>query len=386
MVIKTCSEMPTNSWHLALGTWHLPLGTWHLAYLDGYLLKDPLWLLALLVLPLVIWLRGRRGVSALVVPFAAAWYKPSLLTISRMPVGLAATGVVLLVGALARPQRVDDKREVHQQGYDLMLVIDLSGSMLAEDNRRPGEGPNRLQVIKPVIQAFIQNRPNDRIGIVVFADQAYTLAPLTFDHEWLARQLERLQIGVIEANHTAIGDGLGVALTRLEQSAREEGSRRKGAFVVLLTDGSNNAGALLPLQAAGLARARGIPVYTIGAGKDGYTYMPLRDESGRVITYRQMLSDLDENTLSDIAETTGGRFFRARDPDTIESAFKAIDRAQKIEFQAKSYLVTTELFPWLAAPGLASLLFAGLALACPSLRRRPAPVPSPFRNPYSPAP
>lgn len=327
--------------------------------LNGYILKNPEWLLALLALPFVFWLRRRRGVPAFVVPFAAAWYRPSLIPLPRLPVGLAALGLALLAGALARPQRVEDKREVHQQGYDLMLVLDLSGSMLAEDNRRPGEGPNRLQIVKPVIQAFIQDRPNDRIGIVVFADQAYTLAPLTFDHDWLARQLDRLQIGVISPNHTAIGDGLGVALTRLEQSAREEGRRRKGAFVVLLTDGSNNAGALTPPQAAGIARARGIPVYTIGAGKDGYTFVPLRDDAGRVITYRQMLSDLDENTLSDIAETTGGRFFRARDPDTVESAFKAIDRAQKIEFQAKSYLLTTELFPWLAAPGLACLLLAG---------------------------
>lgn len=350
---------------------------------DGYILRNPEWLLALLALPFAFWLRGRRGVPALVVPFAAAWYRPSFITVSRLPALLAAIGLALLAGALARPQRVEDKREVNQQGYDLMLVLDLSGSMLAEDNRRPGEGPNRLEVVKPVIRAFIQNRPNDRIGIVVFADQAYTLAPLTFDHDWLARQLDRLRIGVISPNHTAIGDGLGVALTRLEQSAREEGNRRKGAFVVLLTDGSNNAGALTPSDAAGIARARGIPVYTIGAGKDGYTFMPLSDDAGRIVTYRQVLSDLDENTLSEIAETTGGRFFRARDPDTIESAFKAIDQAQKIEFQAKSYLVTTELFPWLAAPGLACLLLAGGLLMGPLFRTGRPPQPAGIRHPQS---
>jgi Ca-activated chloride channel family protein len=345
---------------------------------DNYTLHDPWWLLALAVIPLLAWLRGRRGVPALVVPFAAAWYRPTLVAVSRLPVGVGVAGLVLLTVALARPQRVDDKREVHQQGYDLMLAIDLSGSMLAEDNHRPGEGPNRLQVIKPVIRAFIENRPNDRIGIVVFATQAYTLSPLTFDHAWLARQLDRIEIGVIDADHTAIGDGLGVALTRLEQAGREEGNHRKGAFVVLLTDGSNNAGVLTPLQAADIARARGIPVYTVGAGKDGYTFLPLRDERGKTVTYTQILADLDENTLTIIANQTGGRFFRARDADTVETAFKSIDRAQKIEFEAKSYLLTTELFPWFAGPGLACLLCAGVMLAWSTLRRRPPPPHSPF--------
>ena len=343
---------------------------------NNYIFKDPWWFAALLVIPLVLWLRGRRGVPALVVPFAGEWYRPSLLSASRLPIGLGVAGLILLAAALARPQHIDDKRETHQQGYDLMLVIDLSGSMLAEDNHRPGEGPNRLQVIKPVIRAFIENRPNDRIGIVVFATQAYTLAPLTFDHEWLDRQLARLEIGVIDADHTAIGDGLGIALTRLEQANREEGGRRKGAFVVLLTDGSNNAGVLQPMQAADIARARGIPVYTIGAGKDGYTFLPVRDEHGRTVTYTQILADLDENTLNAISEQTGGRFFRARDADTIQSAFASIDRAEKIEFEAKSYLVTTELFAWFAVPGLGAVLAAGLVFAWPSLRRAPASAPA----------
>jgi len=337
---------------------------WH-----NYIFRDPWWFAALLVIPLVVWLRGRRGVPALVVPFAGAWYRQSLLSTSRMPIGLGVAGLALLVAALARPQHVDDKREARQQGYDLMLVIDLSGSMLYEDNAHPAAGPNRFQVIKPVVRAFIRNRPNDRIGVVVFATQAYTLAPLTFDHEWLDRQLERMQIGVIDANSTAIGNGLGVALTRLEQAGREAGGRRKGAFVVLLTDGSNNSGVLQPMQAAEIARARGIPVYTIGAGKDGYSYAPIMDRSGHIFDYDMRLNDLDENTLVQISNMTGGRFFRGRDADTIQSAFASIDRAQKIEFEAKSYLRTTELFAWFAVPGLAALLSAGLLFAWPSLRR-----------------
>jgi Ca-activated chloride channel family protein len=322
-------------------------------------LKDPLWLLALLVLPLVFWLRGRRSVPVLLVPFAAAWHRPSLAAPSRWPVLLGFLGLALLIGALARPQRVEDKREVRSEGYDIMLAIDLSTSMRAEDFEKDGERINRLQAIKPVIQAFIERRPTDRIGIVLFSGRAYTMAPLTFDHTWLARQLGRVRIGMIE-DGTAIGDGIGVALTRLEQAKRDSGGKRKGAFIVLMTDGANNRGALQPPQAAELARSRGIPVYTIGSGKDGYVPVPVYDDNNRKMGYRRMLSDLDESSLRQIAEATGGKFFRASDTDTIETAFKAIDRAQKIEFQAKSYLITTELFWWFAVPGVAALGLAAL--------------------------
>jgi Ca-activated chloride channel family protein len=326
----------------------------HLAF------HDPLWLLALLTLPLILWLRGRRSVPVLLVPFAAAWHRPSLAAPSRWPVALTLTGLTLLVFALARPQRVEDKREVRSQGYDIILSVDLSGSMLAEDYEKNGEPINRLQAIKPVIQAFIEQRPADRIGVVLFSGRAYTMAPLTFDHDWLSRQLERLKIGMLE-NGTAIGDGLGVALTRLEQAKREAGGHRQGAFIVLLTDGVNNSGAMTPDQATALAKARQIPVYTIGAGKDGYVPMPVFDANNRRIGRRMVLSDLDEAALRVISEQTGGKFYRAADTDTIESAFKAINRAQKIEFQAKSYLITTELFWYLAALGLIALALAALA-------------------------
>ncbi len=351
---------------------YLPLGTCHLAAIGGglgnYTLHDPWWLLALLLLPLVQWVRGRRGAPVLVVPFAAAWHKPSFIPTSRWPAALASLGLILLVVALARPQIVEDKREVKQQGYDLMLAIDLSGSMLAEDYERDGDRINRLQAIKPVIQAFIGQRTSDRIGLVVFSGRAYTLAPLTFDHEWLGRQIERLKIGMIE-DGTAIGDGLGVALTRLEQAGREEGTKRKGAFVVLLTDGANNRGLLTPEQATEIAKSRAVPVYTIGAGKDGLVPMPVFDDNGNKIGYRRTISDLDENQLRAIADSTGGKFFRAFDSDTIEKSFKAIDQAQKIEFQAKSYLLTTELFAWFAAPGVV-LLFLGALIALPPRLRR----------------
>ena len=331
--------------------------------LTNHTLHDPWWLLALLLLPLLAWLRGRRGAPVYVVPYAAAWHRPSLIPASRWPAGLAGCGLVLLIFALARPQQVEDKREVKQQGYDLMLAIDLSGSMYAEDYERNGERINRLQAIKPVIQAFIHQRTSDRIGLVVFAGRAYTLAPLTFDHDWLERQMEQLKINMIE-DGTAIGDGLGIALTRLEQAGREEGNKRKGAFIVLLTDGANNRGVLSPEQATEIARARGVPIYTMGAGRDGLVPMPVFDDNGNKIGYRRALADLDEDALRRISDATGGKFFRVADSDTIDKSFAAIDRAQKIEFQAKSYLLTTELFAWFAAPG-AILLFLGALVALP---------------------
>jgi Ca-activated chloride channel homolog len=313
-------------------------------------LASPLWLLAIAVLPLAVWLRGRSRVPVLLVPFAAAWHRSSIAA-SHWTAGFALAGLVLVIGALARPQRIEDKREVRSQGYDIMLAVDLSGSMLSEDYEKDGERINRLQAIKPVIQAFIDRRTSDRIGVVLFSSQAYTLAPLTTDHAWLSKQIERVKIGLIR-DGTAIGDALGVALTRLDQPGRETNGKRKGAFIVLLTDGANNMGAITPTQASQLSKARGIPIYTIGAGQDGFVPYPNFDENGKKISYSMVRADLDEDALRDIAETTGGKFFRAADTGTIESAFKSIGESEKIEFQAKSYLLTTELFSWLAIPGL----------------------------------
>jgi Ca-activated chloride channel homolog len=344
-------------------------------------LATPIWLFALLLIPFAIWLRSRRAVPVLLIPFAAAWHRPSLTQISRFPALLACLGLLALTLALARPQRIEDKREVRSQGYDIMLAIDLSGSMRAEDYERDGQRINRLQAIKPVIQAFINQRPNDRIGIVIFGGRAYTLAPLTFDHAWLQRQMERIRIGMIEDN-TAIGDGLGVALTRLEQSQRESGGRRQGAFVVLMTDGANRTGNMTPAQATEIAVSRGVPVYTIGAGRDGFVPYPILDDQGRPTgRYQRVPSDLDEGTLRRISNATNGRYFRADDVRTTENAFAAIDRAQKIEFQAKSYLLTTELFHWPAIPGLALFALAALLIRQRSAKSSAAQIATrPSRN------
>jgi Ca-activated chloride channel family protein len=330
----------------------MTLWTWH----------DPWWFLALVALVAVAWLRQRRRTPVLVVPFAAEWHRPGPSSLTSWPAVVGYVAIALLIAALARPQRVDQQRETRQQGYDIVLAIDLSTSMYAEDFMRDGERINRLQALKPVLEAFIERRTNDRIGIVVFAGRAYTLAPLTFDHTWLREQTGRLRIGLVE-DQTAIGDGYGVALTRIEQGRKELGLTRDGAFVVLLTDGENNAGLLDPREVLNLAMDRGVRTYTIGAGREGYVPVPQFDQQGRRIGTARQYMHVDETLLREIAEKTGGRFFRAEDADTIAKAFEAIDRAQKIEFEARSFVVTEELFPWLALPGLTLLIVAGLAVA-----------------------
>lgn len=329
-------------------------------------LENPWWLAALGVLPVVWGLRRRQPVAALVVPFAAAWWRPSVVQSSRLPAILLGTGLVALIVGLARPQIFETYTEVRQEGHEVVLAIDLSGSMLAEDFERNGERINRLQAIKPVIQAFVEQRPNDRIGLVVFAGKAYTLAPPTFDHAWLADQIEKLRVGLME-DGTAIGDGLGVALTRLEHAGAADGARREKGFIVLLTDGSSNRGVLKPPQATGIAKARGVTVYTIGAGKEGSAPYPIFDEMGHKMGYRRILTDIDDDALREIARATGGQFFRADNTEAIQASFDAIDQSQRTRFETKTRRAR-DLFPWcLGASG--AFIVWGALLARPPLQK-----------------
>jgi Ca-activated chloride channel family protein len=318
---------------------------------------DNAWILfALVLIPaLMIWRRRRGRTPLYLVPYAAAWMPhEGRGTAVRWIVGVYAA-LALLIIAAARPQRIDDRQEPISRGYDLMLVVDLSTSMLAEDYAGPKGPINRLEAIRPVIQAFIADRPGDRIGVVAFAGRAYTLSPLTTDHRWLQKQVGDLKIGAIE-DGTAIGDGLGIALTHLEGDRRDE--RAVGAFIVLLTDGANTGGMLTPPQATAIAHHRGIPVYTVGAGRDGLVPYPVFDSGGRRTGTRQLPFGTDEEALRTIAAATGGRYFKADDAPALGSAFVAINASQKTRFRAKTYLVTTELFAWAVLPALACLLYA----------------------------
>jgi Ca-activated chloride channel family protein len=300
---------------------------------DNWQLADPGYLGLILLVLVIILLRRFRGGQAVVLPYVAQWVRPVTIRRSGWPLFLLVTGLLLLVFAMARPQKVEDKKQREVEGYDIILAIDLSESMLEQDYEVNGRRATRLDAVKPVIEAFINRRKSDRIGIVVYGEVAYTLAPLTFDHQWLRRQTERLYAGMA-GQKTAIGDGLGVALSRLQQLERLDDGKRLGAFIVLLTDGKNNSGALDPFKAAELAKSLDVPVYTIGAGGENraFGFGPI------------MPGGLDEDTLSRIAAMTGGQYFRAADSSTIEEAFSAIDRAEKIEFQATSYMLTEDYF------------------------------------------
>lgn len=301
---------------------------------EDWQLADPGYLALIALVILIFVLRRFRGGQAVVLPYVAQWVQPVAIRRSGWPLVLLVSGLVCLIVAMARPQKVEDKQERQVEGYDIMLAIDLSESMLEADYEVGGRRATRLDAVKPVIEAFINRRKSDRIGIVVYGEVAYTLAPLTFDHQWLRRQTGRLYAGMA-GKKTAIGDGLGVSLTRLQQIERIDEGKRSGAFVVLLTDGQNNSGALDPYKAAQIAQSLKIPVYTIGAGGEGRSFfgMKIPGQGG-----------LDEQTLQGISEMTGGQYFRAADASTIEDAFGAIDRAEKIEFEATAYMLTEDYF------------------------------------------
>lgn len=331
----------------------------------------PLMLLALLALPgLMLW-RHRRGRTPLrLVPHAAAWSGPGLPPPSPA-IALLYLALALLIVAMARPQAVDPARQVEAQGHDLMLVVDLSTSMLSEDYRGPKGAINRLETVRPVLQAFIAARRRDRIGLVVFARQALTLAPLTTDRRWLAGEVAALRTGLIE-DGTAIGDGLGVALNGIAAARGDSGAASAGAFIVLLTDGSNNSGDLTPGQATALARFRRVPVYTVGTGRNGMVPFPTFDARGRRIGTSLQPSVLDIEALRTIAAATGGRFFRAGDAAALQAAFRAIDAAETARFAVRRTVRIRELYPWAAAHALALLVLA-VALSAPIGRRwRPA--------------
>jgi Ca-activated chloride channel homolog len=319
------------------------------------LLRDPWWLLLLLLLPLLMRVRRRQSPPALRYPVLEAvravgpgrrvrwrWLLPAL----------RAVGVVLLVVALARPQLGKAATQIYTQGIDIMLAVDVSGSMLSEDFQLDGQRANRLDAVKAVVRKFLDRRPGDRVGLVLFAARPYTQAPLTLDHGWLMKNLERAHIGMIE-DGTAVGSALATAVNRLEASDA------KSKIVILLTDGQSNAGKVPPLTAAETAKTLGYRVYTIGAGTRGSAPFPQTDAFGRRV-YVSLPVDIDEDTLRRIADTTGGRYFRATDTASLEQIYDEIDKLEKSSQEGLQYLEYHELYAWLALPAL--LLLAGEAV------------------------
>src|SRR5213079_2264028 len=237
----------------------------------------------------------------------------------------------------------------------------LSGSMSSEDFELKGQRVNRLTIARDVLRQFIAKRPNDRIGLVAFARDAYIAAPLTLDHDFLQQNLERLELATPDKDGTAIGSALTAALNRLR------GIKSKSKIVILMTDGQNNAGKVPPLTAAEAAEALKIKVYTIGVGTHGVAPFPrgIDPFTGRKV-YAQMEVDIDEDTLKAIAAKTGGRYYRADSTDTLRRIYDEIDQLEKTEVEVKKYVRVKELFHWAVLPGCLSLLLL-LLLIVPAL-------------------
>ena len=324
------------------------------------------WLLLLLLLvPLIAWLKGKTGRPQAFL-YSSVGLVKNIIGISRSSVGrillrMRWLALALLLVAFARPQLGEGQAKVRASGIDIVVAIDLSGSMAAEDFELKGEQVNRLVIAKDVLEKFVRKRENDRIGLVAFAGRAYIAAPITLDHAFLQSNLERLNLHTIE-DGTAIGSGLAASVNRLR------GIQSKSKIVILMTDGQNNAGKVPPITAAEAAKALGIKVYTIGVGIRGYAPFPVMVFGQK--TYRQVQVDIDEETLTAIADQTGGKYFRADSTDTLRKIYAEIDQFEKSEAIVKKFVRREEMFHWFAVPGVLLLLLEAL-LAHTIWRRLP---------------
>jgi Ca-activated chloride channel family protein len=325
--------------------------------------EDPWWLAALASIPLGYALRlglERRRAAALRYPAVRTVVEAGAGVsrwAHRIPGMLRALALAAFVVALARPQSGATTETLLTEGIDIVLAIDVSTSMLAEDLQ-----PNRLEAAKAVAADFVRGRQSDRIALVAFAGEAFTQAPLTLDYGVITTLLAELEPGMI-TDGTAVGMGLATALKRLQASEAES------KIVILVTDGQNNAGEIGPLTAAQMAGALGVRVYTIGAGSRGTARVPIDDPlRGRV--YATVRVDLDEETLRQMAELTGGRYFRATDNESLAVIYEEIDRLERTTMEVENFTQYTERFPPVVVFGLL-LVLVEVSLAHTALRRLP---------------
>ena len=312
--------------------------------------RHPLVLLLLLAVPALVWLRyARRRQAPLAFSDGAALLGLPVspwLALRWAPPALFAVGLVFLIAAAARPQRGMSESRVETEGVDIVLVVDTSTSMRADDFSTATKRMDRLDAAKSVLAQFIQARPDDRLGIVAFAAMPYTIAPLTTDHAWLMLQMDRLQTGMLE-DATAIGDAIASGVNRLRDS------KAKSKIVILLTDGIHNAGRLTPPDAAQAAAALGIKVYTVGAGSD-------QPRASGIFGFVQGGNEIDEATLKKIAEITKAKYFRATDLKSLEETYQAIDEMEKTKIELDQYTRYEEKFAPFLVLGLLCLAFETL--------------------------
>lgn len=303
-----------------------------------FLHPELLWLLALL--PLLAFFYSRRGAGPALI-FSSTSLASTIATAGKFRPGtlhfsIRLTVLALLIFALARPQLGSSTTEIEASGIDILLAVDVSGSMEAMDFTLGGRQTNRLEVVKKVVDEFIEQRPNDRIGLLAFSGRPYLVSPLTLDHNWLRKRLESLQIGMIE-DGTAIGSAIGSGTNRLRDQ------KSKSRILILLTDGMNNAGRIPPLIAAEAAETLGIKVYTIGAGSRGEAPMPVTDAFGRRRIVQAKV-DIDEEILTEVAEMTGATYFRATDTASLASIYEEINKLETTTRIIKKFESYRELF------------------------------------------
>jgi Ca-activated chloride channel family protein len=315
----------------------------------------PYVLLWLLFLPVLAWLKGNWGQSASFLYSSVDLVRPiSGLNKSwagRILAALRWLALAVFVVALAQPRLVKGETQVKASGIDIVVALDLSGSMQSLDFEEGGQRVSRIDMARRVLSKFIDGRPNDRIGLVAFAAEAFIAAPLTLDHDFLQANLARLKIGVINENATAIGSALMAALNKLNEI------QSKSKIVILMTDGQNNSGRVSPLTAAEVAQTLKVKVYTIGIGLRGMAPMPVGKDpgTGQVIT-RMMPADVDEDTLQKIADMTGGKYYRADSADTMRRIYAEIDSLEKTEVDVKKFEHFDELYRPVGLAGLGLLL------------------------------
>ena len=326
----------------------------------------PWLLLLLLALPLLAYLRGQRGHAAALI-FSSTIVLRGLGKSSASRAGKLLRALIFLslaafIIALARPRLGKSLTQVEASGIDIMIVFDVSGSMLIKDFTVGGDPATRVDAAREVTRKFIEGRPNDRIGIIAFAGRPYVVSPMTLDHDWLLQNLERVRVGLVE-DGTAIGSATAAAANRLN----DKGSKSRA--IVLLTDGENNAGKVPPQTAAEAIKALKIKLYAIGAGINGIAPAPVPDRRGGFLTdlsgnmlYQNQPVHFNEAGLKEMARIADGQFFRATDTQSLEQIFKDIDQLEKSTVTVKKFQQYRDLFPACIMAGC-GLLFAQILLS-----------------------
>jgi Ca-activated chloride channel homolog len=328
---------------------------------------QPQWLWLLTLLPLVMLLRGRRGPIA-AVEFSDIGVAREVARSTRTRAGwwvwlFPLLAAALMIVGLARPQRGQSRTEVTANGIDIVLGLDVSGSMQALDFLIDDRRVNRIQVVKSVVSKFIEERPDDRIGLIAFAAAPYLVSPLTLDHDWLQQNLERVNTALAADDGTAIGSAIAAGVNRLRTT------NAKSKVMILLTDGMNNTGKISPIAAAEAAKAMGVKIYTIGVGVRGMAPILVKDNAGNSHIIMDKV-DVDEKTLQTVANETGGNFYRATDTDSLQKIYEQINRLEKTAQTVQKFEHYDELYSWALIPGVILLGF-GLLLQHTRYRRLP---------------